>query len=92
MTMSDSRTDREYQKFGETELGATAVIVLSDIDANLIKFDADDSAPDYIGLNQTLSASDNDDDWIVLKFTYSGSNVTQIQRAKGSWTGRAGLF
>jgi hypothetical protein len=92
MAIPYPRSDREYQKFGETELGDTAVRVLSDIDANLIKFDADDSAPDYIGLNENLSASDDDSDWVVLKFTYSGSNVTQIQRAKGTWTGRAGLF
>jgi len=56
-----------------------------------IRFDADDSAPIYIGLNVTNGASVDALDWKVIKFTYSGSNVTRIQTAYGSWTNRAGL-
>ena len=57
-----------------------------------IQFDADDSAPTYIGLNITKGASDGATDWKVYKFTYSGANVTRIQLAYGTWTGRAALF
>ena len=57
-----------------------------------IQFDADDSAPVYIGLNLTRGASDDATTWKVYKFTYSGSSVTRIQLAYGSWTGRASLF
>lgn len=58
-----------------------------------IRFDADDSAPDYIGLNAGSNSADTDsEDWIIIKFTYSGSNVTRIQKARGSWDNRASLF
>lgn len=56
-----------------------------------IRFDTSDAAPIYIGLNVTNGASANATDWKILKFTYSGSDVTRIQTAYGSWTGRAGL-
>lgn len=57
-----------------------------------IRFDADDSAPTYIGMNVTNGAATSDDTWKVLKFTYSSTNVTRIQTAYGSWDNRAGLF
>lgn len=57
-----------------------------------IRFDADDSAPIYIGMNIVNGASTAATDWKVLKFTYSSSNVTRIQLAYGSWDGRAALF
>jgi len=57
-----------------------------------IQFDPNDSAPDYIGLHKTKGAADSLTDWKIYKFTYSGSNVTRIQLAYGSWTGRASLF
>jgi hypothetical protein len=57
-----------------------------------IQFDADDSAPDYIGLHTDKSASDDDTNWKIYKFTYSGDNVTTIKLTYGSWTNRAGLF
>lgn len=59
---------------------------------NLIKFDPDSSQPTYIGLNDDASANDSDTDWLIIKFTYSGSNVTKIQQKIGSWTDRATLF
>ena len=90
--IKDSKHDLEFNRLVPTILNETATRVLSDVDGNLIKFDPNDSAPNYIGLNQTMTASDGDTDWVILKFTYGGSNVTQIQRAKGSWTGRAALF
>jgi len=57
-----------------------------------IQFDASDAAPIYIGLNVTKGASDGATDWKVYKFTYSGSDVTRIQLAYGTWTDRATLF
>jgi prophage tail gpP-like protein len=87
-----AKGDREYNRLVPTILDETAVRVLSDVDGNLIKFDSSDAAPNYIGLNQSMTALDESDDWVILKFTYSGSAVTQIQRAKGSWTGRVALF
>jgi hypothetical protein len=57
-----------------------------------IQFDTSDAAPIYIGLNVTKGASDLSTDWKIYKFTYSGSDVTRIQLAYGSWTGRASLF
>lgn len=58
-----------------------------------ILFDADDSAPTYIGLNRSETASQTtSQDWVIYKFTYSGSNVTQIQKRRGAWADRASLF
>jgi hypothetical protein len=57
-----------------------------------IRFDADDSAPIYIGLNVLMGASQDATDWKIYKFFYSGSNVTEIQLAYGSWTNRATYF
>lgn len=57
-----------------------------------IQFDASDAAPIYIGLNLLKGASNAATDWKIYKFTYSGSDVTRIQLAYGSWTGRAALF
>jgi hypothetical protein len=62
------------------------------VSAQLIKFDADDSAPTYIGLNINPDALDSDVNWIIYKFTYSGSNVTQIVKKRGIWTDRATYF
>lgn len=60
--------------------------------AHDIRFDANDTQPIYIGLNQKTDATDSTEDWIVYKFTYSGSAVTRIQKAQGSWTDRTTLF
>lgn len=56
------------------------------------RFDADDTLPNYIGKNVTLNADTAGSDWVIFKFTYSGSAVTRIQKTTGSWDGRAGLF
>jgi hypothetical protein len=57
-----------------------------------IRFDPNDSAPLYIGLNPSTNASDGSVAWIIYKFTYDGANVTRIQKSSGTWTGRAELF
>lgn len=59
---------------------------------NDIQFDADDSAPTYIGMNLIKGKSNDALDWKIMKFSYSGSNVTRIQIAIGSWTNRASYF
>ena len=60
--------------------------------AHLIKFDPSDAKPDYIGLHSNVEATDTDEGWVVYKFTYSGSDITVIEKARGTWTGRASLF
>jgi hypothetical protein len=57
-----------------------------------IQFDPTADAPIYIGLNTVSGASDSATDWKVLKFTYSGSAITRIRTAYGTWTGRTSLF
>ena len=57
-----------------------------------IRFDPDDSQPTYIGLNLVKGADTAGTDWKVYKFTYSGTAVTRIQLAYGSWDGRVALF
>ena len=56
-----------------------------------VRFDADDSAPTYIGLHVTNGAATTDPNWKILKFTYSGANTTRIQTAYGTWDGRTAL-
>lgn len=56
------------------------------------QFDADDSAPNYIGFNEDVAASDNDGSWIVYKLTYSGSNVTSLKKKTGPWATRVAMF
>ncbi len=61
--------------------------------AEIILFDADDSAPTYIGINRNANASQTiNQDWVIYKLTYSGSNITQIQKKRGAWADRASLF
>jgi hypothetical protein len=57
-----------------------------------VQFDPSDAKPIYIGLHVTRAASDDDTEWKILKFTYSGDDTTRIQTAYGTYTGRAGLF
>lgn len=57
-----------------------------------IKFDPDDSAPIYVGLNVVKGQSLIATDWKIYKFTYSGGNTTEIQLAYGAWNNRASLF
>jgi len=58
----------------------------------ITKYDANDDQPTYIGTHDAPNASDDDTSWQILKYTYSGSDVTQIQRANGAWSNRASLF
>lgn len=60
--------------------------------AHDIRYDASDTQPTYIGIHETNNASLDDPNWIIYKFNYDGSAITRIQKAKGSWDGRASLF
>ena len=46
----------------------------------------------YIGRNSNPDATDDDPNWIIKKFVYSGANLQKIIKKKGSWTGRVALF
>ncbi len=89
---SNAKGDREYDKFVESTFTDTALRIQDSDAAKDIRFDANDSAPNYVGLNKTNGAATTDTDWIIYKFTYSGSNVTRIQKALGAWDSRTGLF
>lgn len=74
--MTPTKTDLEYDA----------------LKGHKVLFDADDTQPDYIGIHQTWNAATSDVDWIIYKFTYSGTAVTQIQKRKGVWDDRVSLF
>lgn len=57
-----------------------------------IRFDPNDSAPDYIGLNVVNGAATSATDWKIYKFTQVAGISTRIQLAYGSWDGRVALF
>lgn len=57
-----------------------------------IRYDVDDVAPIYIGLNTTNGASVDSTDWKIYKNTYVGSGITRTQLAYGAWSGRVALF
>lgn len=46
----------------------------------------------YLGKNSTKGASTALTNWIIKKFTYSGTQIIQIQKARGAWDNRATLF
>ena len=58
-----------------------------------VRYDANDDAPIYVGMNRTNGASTTTDStWKIYKFTYSGADVTRIQLAYGTWGARVSLF
>lgn len=57
-----------------------------------IRFDPSDAQPIYIGINQTNNEDTTAVNWVIYKFTYTGSDATRIQKASGSWDSRATLF
>jgi len=52
------------------------------------QFDWTSGDLDYMGINDDYSASDDDTDWIIFKFTWSSGDVTKIQMRQTSWTNR----
>ncbi len=92
MGLSKYKGQRELDKFIETQLGQTALRYSPEITIGIVKFDDSDLLPDYIGMNKDADATDGATDWLILKNTYSGDDVTQIQFKVGTWTGREALF
>lgn len=72
-----AKADREWDK-------------LSD---DVTQFDpTDGTALLYLGKNSNPNATDDDPNWIIKKFVYSGANIQKIIKKKGSWTNRVALF
>lgn len=64
----------------------------SNLKYGAFQFDPNDSAPIYIGKHEDVLASNADTDWVIYKFTYSGSNVTDIRKKTGVWNNRSSIF
>jgi len=97
MTLTNKRAEAdiiqaEHENVADAHRVLPVDVAGNILDANLIKFDASDAQPNYIGVNSDADALDGDTDWLIYKFTYSGSDVTIIQKKVGSWTGRVALF
>ena len=58
----------------------------------ITKYDPSSATPTYIGKHSDPGALDSDDRWEILKYTYSGTDVTQIVVRKGAWENRSSLF
>ena len=66
-----------------------------DFNAHDVRFDPDDSRPNYIGLNQENGAAITASTWEIFQFTYTtttSSDVARIRRTTGIWDNRASLF
>ena len=87
-----SRDDKEFQKFKESILGQAGVTIIDAVDANVTLFDPSDFQPDYVGMNENRLALETDTDWAIMKFTYVAAKISKIERLKGAWSARAGLF
>ena len=46
----------------------------------------------YAGYHQLQSASDDDPNWLLYKYTYDGDDITKIQKSEGTWTDREDYF
>ena len=90
--ITNSKSDQEFNRLVQTVLDQTGVKTTPEVLPNYVQFDPNDSAPDYIGINEDSDASDSDTDWVIFKFTYSGDNATKIRRKTGAWSGRVALF
>lgn len=61
--------------------------------AEYILYDTSDAQPTYVGINRSATASQTtSQDWVIYKFTYSGTDVTQILKKRGAWGDRVALF
>lgn len=43
----------------------------------------------YKGVNDVRAAADADTDWVIFKYSYTGSQVIKIEQRITSWTNRA---
>ena len=86
-----TKNKQEIQRDTTEVFGTVPATRVSQMQWTDIRYDASDSQPNYIGLAST-DLSTSDDGWVIFKFTYSGSNVTRIQKTKGVWDNRTSLF
>ncbi len=57
-----------------------------------VRFDPDEDNPTYIGIHPVSGNATSTKDWTVFKFTYSGVDVTRIQRLTIAYDDRATAF
>jgi hypothetical protein len=62
---------------------------LNDVKRTKIEYSSNN--PIYKGYHLITNASVDDPNWIITKFTYDGTDITDIQISEGSWTNRATL-
>jgi hypothetical protein len=55
------------------------------------KLEYDSGSVIYKGIHKDVNASEGSIDWWIYKYTYDGTDITDIQEQQGSWTGRATL-
>ena len=84
--------DKENKKFKKARVDSSGFLLTDAKPYNVILFDPNDSQPNYIGMNENKDALETDTDWVIYKFTYSGSNITKIEKAIGAWSNRTSLF
>lgn len=56
------------------------------------KFAYSGSNIEYIGFHWKTFAATSENGWEIRKLTYSGSDITDIQKSEGKWDDRATLF
>jgi hypothetical protein len=61
-------------------------------DVKYTKIEYDTGNPIYKGYHKNCKASTAMSDWWIIKYTYDGSDITDIQETEGSWDNRASLF
>ena len=81
------------------ELAGDLTVTMGDVEAAtndtywrkyIYDYDVNDNLI-YKGVHITYNAADGDTDHYILKYTYTGDNVTKKQLAVGAWTNRTGL-
>ena len=85
------KTDQELTRDTTEIFDTIPSLRTSQIQWAEVRYDPDDSTPNYIGMSATELAT-SDTGWVIFKFTYSGSNATRIQKKRGSWDNRTSLF
>lgn len=89
----------ERMKQPVVELSGDLTVTMGDVEAatnntywrkTLYDYDVNDNVI-YKGFHITYNAADSDTSHYIIKYTYTGDNVTKKQLAVGAWTNRTGL-
>jgi len=81
------------------DLNGDLTVTMGDVEAatnntywrkTLYDYDGDDNVI-YKGVHITYNAADSDTGHYIIKYTYTGDNLTKKQLATGAWTNRTGL-